>query len=96
MMAFIYMLTIGTLLFALGACVTSALGKKEAANGALLGCWVLAAVLFIANWVLAQAIPFGNMRHVLSFFPMVLIPAAFYMKRCKGIDLSAYFAAAAK
>lgn len=95
MIAFIYMLTIGTLLFALGACVTSALGKKEAANGALLGCWVLATVLFIANWVLAQAIPFGNMRHVLSFFPMVLIPAAFYMKRCKGIDLSAYFAAAA-
>ncbi len=95
MLMLIYMLTIGTLLMALAACVLGCLRQAEFARGMMAGAWVTALALFVANMVLAEALPFGNMRHVLCFFPLVLAPAAYYMQRCRGVDLTAYFAGAA-
>lgn len=95
MITFVYMLTIATLLMALVTCVLSCLGQREFARGMMAGSWLAALVLFVANWVMAQAVPFGNMRHVLCFFPLVLAPATYYMQRCRGLDLTGYFAGVA-
>lgn len=95
MIMLIYMLTIGTLLMALATCVFGCMRKAEYAHGMMSGCWLIALALFVLNWMLAQAVPFGNMRHVLCFFPLVLAPAAYYMRRCRGLELTAYFAGVA-
>ena len=95
MIMMIYTLSIGSLLMALAACVLGCLRQTEFARGMMAGCWVTALALLVANGVQAAALPFGNMRHVLCFFPLVLAPAAYYMQRCRGIDLTAFFAAAA-
>ena len=95
MIMLIYTLSIGTMLLALASCVLGCLNKPDFARGMMVGCCLTALALFVANWCLAQAVPFGNMRHVLCFFPLVLAPAAYYMQRCRGIDLTAFFAAAA-
>ncbi len=60
----------------------------------LWAAWCVGVALFVANWVMAQAMPFGNMRHVLCIFPLVTAPAACYLKRCRQLDLTAWFAAA--
>lgn len=95
MIMLIYTLSIGTMLLALASCVLGCLNKPDYARGMMVGCCLTALALFVANWCLAQAVPFGNMRHVLSFFPLVLVPAAYYMWRCRGHELTAYFAGAA-
>ena len=56
--------------------------------------WFAALALFIANALLAQALPFGNMRHVLCFFPLAMAPLALYLRRARGIELTAWFAIA--
>lgn len=56
--------------------------------------WILAALLFVADWLLAQAPPFGNMRHVLAFFPLVMYPAAVYLRCYRGLSVDAWLAAA--
>ena len=56
--------------------------------------WGVALVLFVLNAWMAKALPFGNMRHVLCFFPLVMVPAAAYLRRAKRLDLTAWFAAA--
>lgn len=91
----IYTLSIGTLLTSLAACVLACCHKKEHAAGLFLGSWLTALALFVVNGVAAQALPFGNMRHVLCFFPLVLVPAAWYMQKFRRLNLTAYFAAAA-
>ncbi len=72
-----------------------AIGLKGQGNAARL--WAACGVgtaLFIANAILAEAAPFGNMRHVLCIFPLVMAPAAWWLKRSRGLDLTAWFAAA--
>ncbi len=81
----------------LSGCVLSllAIGLKGQGNMRLLWSgWGVGLALMIANAVMAGAAPFGNMRHVLCFFPMVMAPAAWYLRRWRGLDLSAWFAAA--
>lgn len=92
---FIYTLSVGTLLLALAAAVAACCGRRSVANGLLVGVWLTALGLFLANAVAAQALPFGNMRHVLCFFPLVLPVAAWYMQRVRATELSAAFAVAA-
>ncbi|MDO4751831.1 MAG: cytochrome c biogenesis protein CcsA [Akkermansia sp.] len=95
MITLVYACSIGVLLMALVAWAYAVFGKREMARGILFGCWVAALALFVVNWLLAQAVPFGNMRQVLSFFPLVSVPAAVYMRRWRGADLTAHFAAVA-
>lgn len=71
--------------------------RQERRGGGLLlwvG-WGCCLALLLCNALLAQAPPFGNMRHVLCFFPLALVPCCFYLRRVRGMDLSAYFAWAA-
>ncbi len=95
MTTLVYSLTISTLLLAIVVVAAAALRKKNAADGMFFACWLTALALFICNGWMAHALPFGNMRHVLCFFPLVLPPAAWYMRRCRRIDLIPYFAAVA-
>jgi ABC-type transport system involved in cytochrome c biogenesis permease subunit len=90
----IYTLSIGTLLTSLAACVLACCHKKEHAAGLFLGSWLTALALFVANGVAAQALPFGNMRHVLAFFPLVMVPAAWYLRRYRAMELTGWLAAA--
>ncbi len=87
----IYGLTGGCLLFCL-----LGVGRKGQGNVQMFRvAWGLALALFVANAWMAQALPFGNMRHVLCFFPLVMLPAAEYMRRRRGLELTAWFALAA-
>lgn len=52
--------------------------------------------IFAINWRLAQAPPFGNMHHVMSFLPIILAPLYFYVSAFgKRSWLLGYFAATA-
>lgn len=95
MIFFITLLTVALLLFCVLACVAGCVERtKKWAGPALAGAWVLALGLLAGNAVLAEAPPFGNMRHVLCFFPLVMVPCAFFLKR-RGHDLVPCFAGAA-
>ncbi len=88
-------LTTCALLVCLCAMVMAYMKRPLAAQRLFFGGWLLALALFGANAALAQAMPFGNMRHVLCFFPLVLLPAAIWVRRRTGCDLTAHFATAA-
>lgn len=91
----IYLLTgLALLLCAVGA-IAAAWGKTTPARQLFRVGWLVALALFVANAVLAQAMPFGNMRHVFCFFPLVLLPAAAWVRHRTGSDLTSHFAAAA-
>ncbi len=91
----VQLLTVLSLLMSVCAFVAACLQRSVAARRFFLGAWVLALGLFGANAVLAQAMPFGNMRHVLCFFPLAMLPAAVWVQRRTGHELTSYFAAAA-
>lgn len=57
--------------------------------------WAGCLILLAGNAALAGAPPFGNMRHVLCFFPLALAPGWLYLRRVRGMDLSVFFAGAA-
>ena len=61
----------------------------------LWAAWCCGAVLLGLNAALAESLPFGNMRHVLCFFPLVMAPAAYYLRHAHGEELSRWLAAAA-
>ncbi|MBQ2379968.1 MAG: hypothetical protein II295_06195, partial [Akkermansia sp.] len=92
MTAFITLLTLSVLLLSAGCGAVVLLRKEQLALPLAVAAWCTALALFVANWCLAGAVPFGNMRHVLCFFPLVLGPAAFYMQRCRRINLTVSFA----
>ena len=94
MITLIYTLTIFALLLCLLSVLASAINRAGNARRAFAAAWVVALLLFMADWVLAQAPPFGNMRHVLAFFPLVMMPAAVYLRRCRGLELTGWLAAA--
>ena len=89
---FITLLTLSVLLLSVGCGAVVLLHKERLALPLAVAAWCTALALFVANWCLAGALPFGNMRHVLCFFPLVLGPAAFYMQRYRRINLMASFA----
>ncbi len=94
MTVLVYTLTIFALLLCCGS-VLAALVKREGdARRTFDAAWVVALLLFVADWVLAQAPPFGNMRHVLAFFPLVMVPAAHYLRRFRSLELTPWLAAA--
>lgn len=95
MIPFIYILTVSSLLLHIASCVMAL--RRQSANALclLVAGWGTAGVLFASNWGLAESPPFGNMRHVLCFFPLVLTPAALYLRRYRNLDLAFYFAATA-
>ncbi len=87
----IYVLTAACLLLCLAA-----IGKKgQGCPRLFLAAWGVALLLFAANAWLAGAMPFGNMRHVFCFFPLVMVPAAAWLRRKRGMELTAWFALAA-
>ncbi len=88
---FIEVLTGLCLLF----CLVSVGRRGQGYPRAFVAAWWVAVVLFGANWYLAAAPPFGNMRHVLCFFPLVMMPAAAWLRRQRGLELTAWFAVAA-
>lgn len=95
MTVFITTLTIGILLLNLATLVAAVMGRNLVARSLEVAGWCSALALLVANWSLAQSLPFGNMRHVLCFFPLVLGPAALYMRRVRGVELTACFAGVA-
>lgn len=94
MSVFVITLTVLLLLFCLVSCGAGCRvsGSRYAAP-LFCAAWCVAAALFVANALLAQGLPFGNMRHVLCFFPLVMVPCAFVLRRMK-CDLIPYFAGA--
>lgn len=91
----IYLLTSLALLLCAASAIAAAWGNGALVRQLFRAGWLAALALFAANALLAQAMPFGNMRHVLCFFPLVLLPAAAWVRRRTGCDLTAHFAAAA-
>lgn len=94
MITLVYTLTLFTLLLCLGSVFAAVLKRPADCRRAFDAAWVGALLLFAADWVLAQAPPFGNMRHVLAFFPLVMVPAAYYLRRFRGLELTAWLAGA--
>ncbi len=94
MTVLIYALTIFTLLLCAGSVLAALRGRQAESRRAFYAAWFGALLLFVADWVLAQAPPFGNMRHVLAFFPLVMVPASWYLRRVRGMDLTGWLAAA--
>ncbi len=90
----VYILTIMCLAACIGTVAADCRAKESAARRAHLSVWVLAVLLFVADWILAQAPPFGNMRHVLAFFPLVMYPSAVYLRRYRGLSVDGWLAAA--
>lgn len=90
----VYTLTILCLLASFGTVAAACRARENVSRLAHLVVWVLAVMLFAADWVLAQAPPFGNMRHVLAFFPLVMYPAAVYLRRYRGLCVDGWLAAA--
>ncbi len=87
---FIRCLTVGCLVLCLAS-----IGRKGQGNpGLFLAAWGVSLALFAANGWMAQSLPFGNMRHVLCFFPLAMVPAAAWLRRKQGLELTAWFALA--
>lgn len=90
----VYTLTVLALVCCLVTAGLACKGAGHTARRSHLVAWLLAVLLFVADWVLAQAPPFGNMRHVLAFFPLVMYPAAVYMRRYRRVSVDGWLAAA--
>lgn len=91
----IQFLTVSALLFCAAAAVAGGVKRQDAARFFFLLGGGSALLLFGANALLAQAPPFGNMRQVLSFFPLVMVPVAEYLRRCRQLELTGWLAGAA-
>lgn len=94
MTTMIYVLTAAALLACLASTAAAVRQGPRAARALLAVGWVLSLGLLAANAALAEALPFGNMRHVLCFFPLAMGPVALFMRRCRHLELTGYFAAA--
>lgn len=90
----VYTLTIFSLLLCIGSVLAAILNKVAESRLAFMAAWVGALLLFVADWLMAQAPPFGNMRHVLAFFPLVMVPSSIYLRRFRGLELTGWLAAA--
>ncbi len=88
----IYSVTVLCLLLHLG-CMFCA-KRERLALWLMAAGWLAALVLFGLNSYLAKAPPFGNMRHVLCFFPLILLPSLLLLSRSIPRSYLAYFAAA--
>jgi len=94
MSVFVVSLTVLLLIFCLASCGAGCRrGGSRYAAPLFCAAWCVAVALFAANALLAQSLPFGNMRHVLCFFPLVMAPCAFALRRME-CDLIPYFAGA--
>ena len=95
------MMTAATIMTAFAAAVFAASscvqwrGHERAAVRLLVAGWCVCAALFVVHAVAAQAPPFGNMRHVLCFFPLAIIPAWAFLVRVQRFPVSAQMAAVA-
>ncbi len=93
MITLIYTLTGLCLALHLAAIFTSKHGRLT--QQLMIAGWIVALGLLIANAWLAQAPPFGNMRHVLCFFPLILYPALFVSRQSIPRGYGGYFCIAA-
>lgn len=91
----VYTLTIFALLLCIISVVASCMNQEAAGRKAFAAAWGVGLLLFVADWMLAKAPPFGNMRHVLAFFPLVMVPASYYLRRYCKLNLTAWLATAA-
>ena len=91
----ISLLTILTTALALGfagAGVAYYAGRGRLGARLMWLCWCGSVGLLVCNALVAQGPPFGNMRHVLCFFPIAAVPAWLYLRRVQGVELGGYFA----
>lgn len=88
----ITLLTVALCLGLAGAGIAFGCGQRRLGTRLMWASWVGSLVLLALNAVLAQAPPFGNMRHVLCFFPVVVVPAWLYLQRARGTELGSFFA----
>ena len=95
MSALIILLTSASVVAFVAACAAFCLSGTRRGRFLLLIGWGLGSLLFIANAVAAQAPPFGNMRHVLCFFPLALAPAWRLLVQKRRLPLSGPIAGAA-
>lgn len=91
----LYFLTSLALILCAASAFAARAGKCHLSRHLFRAGWFAALALFVANATQAQAMPFGNMRHVLCFFPLVLLPAAAWVHRRTHYDLTTHFATAA-
>ncbi len=86
----VYSLTVGCLLLCLAA-----IGRRWQGNPHLFrAAWLVALLLYGVKAWMAGALPIGNMRHVFCFFPLVMVPAAAWLRQKRGMELTACFALA--
>lgn len=79
----------------LSALFCFASGRAAIGSRMMWLCWGGGVALLVGNAIMAAAPPFGNMRHVLCFFPLALVPAWYYLQRVRGLQLGSFFAGAA-
>ena len=92
MITLIITLMVALLLGFAGAGVAYARGREARGAWLMWACWAGSLALLACNALLAGAPPFGNMRHVLCFFPVALVPAWHYLRRVQGAELGGFFA----
>lgn len=85
---------VAALLFAVSCCAYK-LRSTKAAVRLLIAGWCVCAALLALHAIVAQAPPFGNMRHVLCFFPLAIIPAWIALVRRQKLPMDAQVAAVA-
>ena len=95
MNAFIVIFTSASAVAFSAACAAFCLLSGRRGNYFLLFGWGFCILLFVSNAVAAQAPPFGNMRHVLCFFPLALAPAWWLLVRKRHLPLDGPIAGAA-
>lgn len=92
MSVLVYVLEVLCLLLCLLSAGAAVLARPHAARRLFDAVWLVSLLLLVADGVLAQALPFGNMRHVLAFFPVVMVPAAYYLRRWRQMELIGWLA----
>ncbi len=76
--------------------LTASLKRERAARLLFASAWLVCLALFLVNYILAKAPPFGNMYQVMSFLPLTLGPLYLYVSRVqKRPWLIGYFSATA-
>lgn len=80
---FIYPLLIGAIAFHISSAIFAIIHSKKGNHIAHICLWIgwlLCLGIFIINFILAQAPPFGNMYQVMSFMPLVIAPIYEYTR----------------
>lgn len=82
LIAGVYIFTVAALLLFAVSWVLEFFGRAPVCSfRIMIAAMSCCACLFLCNWWLAEAPPFGNMRHVLSFLPLASVALPLQLKR---------------